>query len=146
MFSKIPCLQIITLNAGSTWYNSKQLQSKKKFDPFYFNDNKESTKEWTSPLIKVREMEQGRENQDNYIGRDRLLLYCWALIWGGVGSAWETGHPQKISFEWMVLGNQRITDSKELGSHIADGFFISWATRETHWEEIRKINTYNLKF
>ena len=114
MFSKIPCLQIITLNAGSTWYNSKQLQSKKKFDPFYFNDNKESTKEWTSPLIKVREMEQGRENQDNYIGRDRLLLYCWALIWGGVGSAWETGHPQKISFEWMVLGSQRITNSKEL--------------------------------
>lgn len=46
-------------------------------------------------------MEQGKENQDDDVGRDRLMS-CLDFGGGGGGgglSAWQTGHPQKISVE-----------------------------------------------
>lgn len=44
-------------------------------------------------------MKQGKENQDNGVGRDRLMS-CLDFGGGGGGlSAWQTGHPQKISVE-----------------------------------------------
>lgn len=63
-------------------------------------------------LNKVREMAQGREDQDHEVGRARFLL---GLGFVGGLSASQTGHAQNIFTDQIVLGSQRVTDSKELG-------------------------------
>ena len=97
MFSKISCLQIIiALNAGSTWYNSKQLQRKTMSVPFYFKDNKESTKGWTSPRYKSGKWNRAEKTKTITLAGTviKLLIHYCCIVgpWFGVG--------------WGLLGKQ----------------------------------------